>query len=144
MMATPTPTLIFSDFLIFWPSKKISGRFVAVSRKKPWPGDNKRPWKGVYFEAIPENCQKIRKVLETGLLKGNNKQTNQPTNQPTNQHDMTWAWQTRVRIIPKFRKTEGWNVNLRTPASILLLIFDRSLCHLSHEENPGWLGYIGD
>jgi len=27
-------------------------------------GDSKKPWKGVYFEAIPENCQKIRQVLE--------------------------------------------------------------------------------
>eukprot|EP00434_Breviolum_minutum_P005185 symbB.v1.2.004571.t1/scaffold253.1/size252469/4 len=31
---------------------------------KAFGGDSTRPWKGVYFEAIPENCEKIREVLE--------------------------------------------------------------------------------
>ena len=36
-------------------------------------GDSTRPWKGVYFEAIPENCQKIREVVETRLFQKTSK-----------------------------------------------------------------------
>ena len=97
----------FLDFLAF---QKKSVEDLWLFLRKDAPGDNKRPWKGVYFEAIPENCQKIRKVLETGLLKGNNKPTNQPTNQPINQpttHDLGLASQGKHHPeISKNRRVE--------------------------------------
>jgi len=81
------------------------------------PGDSTRPWKGVYFEAIPENCQKIREVLETRLFQKTNKtKQNQQTNQPT-KHMTQKGPQKLVgvknRIILKLeKKTSGFQVNL--------------------------------